>query len=88
MGLDISKFDNAHGNTVQSLYNTVFGVQQNGQFLREPYGPGREKTCLQRFANNQGADQPAHSRSLISAFVICLLKSIVSRLSTSEISNF
>ena len=43
---NISRFDNAHGNTVQSLYNTVFGVQQNGQFLREPYGPRREKTCL------------------------------------------
>ena len=40
---NISRFDNAHGNTVQSLYNTVFGVQQNGQFLREPYGPRRER---------------------------------------------
>ena len=24
------------------------------------YGPRREKTCLQVFANNKGADQPAH----------------------------
>ena len=45
-------------------------------------------TCLRWFANNQGADQPAHPHSLISAFVIRLLKSIVSRLSTSEISHF
>ena len=30
-------------------------------------GPRREKTCL---ANNTGAVQPAHLRSLISAFVI------------------
>ena len=51
-------------------------------------GPRGENTCLQWFANNQGADQPAHPRSLISAFVIRLLESIVSRLSTSEISNF
>ena len=29
-------------------------------------------------ANNKGADQPVHPRSLISAFVICLLKSKIS----------
>ena len=34
------------------------------------YGPRCEKTCLQGFVNNTGADQPAHPRSLISAFVI------------------
>ena len=34
------------------------------------YGPRREKTCLQGFANNKGEDQPAHPRNLISAFVI------------------
>ena len=36
-------------------------------------GPRREKPCLRWFANNKGADQPAHPRSLISAFVIRLL---------------
>ena len=51
-------------------------------------GPRREKTCLRGFANNTGADQPVHPRSLISAFVIRLLESIVSRHATSEISNF
>ena len=49
-------------------------------------GPRCEKTCLQRCANNKGADQPAHPRRLISTFVIRLLKSIISRLATSEIS--
>ena len=38
-----------------------------------PNVPRREKTCLRMFANNTGADQPAHPRSLISAFVIRLL---------------
>ena len=52
------------------------------------YGPRREKTCLRGFANNKGADQPAHQRSLIITFVIRLLKSIISRLVTSEISLF
>ena len=40
-------------------------------------GPRREKTCLREFANNKGADQPAHPRSLISGSVIRLLKSFI-----------
>ena len=51
-------------------------------------GPRREKTCLRKFANDNGADQPAHPRRLISAFVIRLSESIISRLATSEISIF
>ena len=39
-------------------------------------------------ANNKGADKLAHSRSLISAFPIHLLKSIILKLSPSEISLF
>ena len=39
-------------------------------------------------ANNTGADQPAHLRSLISGFVIHFLKSIICKLATGEISNF
>ena len=40
------------------------------------------------FVNNTGTDQSAHPRSLISAFVICFLESIISRLATSEISIY
>ena len=47
-----------------------------------------EKSCLWGFANNKGADQPAHPHSLASAFVIRLLESIISRLATSEVSCF
>ena len=39
------------------------------------------------FAINKGADQPARPLSLINAFVICLLESIIFILATSEISN-
>ena len=53
-----------------------------------PIGPRREKICLWRVANNTGADQPAHPRSLISAFAIRLLESIISRLATGNISIF
>ena len=38
------------------------------------------------FANNTGADQPAHPRSLISAFVFRLLESTICKLATGEIS--
>ena len=50
------------------------------------FGPRREKTGLQGFENNTGADQPAHPRSLISAFVIRSLEITISKLATSEIS--
>ena len=52
------------------------------------FGPRCKKTCLQGFANNKGPDQPAHLRSLISAFVICLLESFISRHAMSVISIF
>ena len=52
------------------------------------YGTRREKTCLRWFANNTGANQPVHPRSLISAFVIRFLKNIICKLATGEISIF
>ena len=51
-------------------------------------GPQRQKTCLPGFANNTGAAQPAHPRSLISTFVICFLESFICKLATDEISIF
>ena len=48
--------------------------------------PRRDKTCLRGFANNKGADQPAHP--LINAFVIGLLESIISQLASSIMSMF
>ena len=51
-------------------------------------GPGHAKMCLMPYANNKGADQPAHPRSLISAFVVRSLDSIISLVSRSEISRF
>ena len=35
------------------------------------------KTCLQGFRFNTGADQPVHPRSLIGAYVIHFLESII-----------
>ena len=39
------------------------------------------------YANNKGADQPARMRSLISAFVVRCLDSIISLVSISDISS-
>ena len=55
--------------------------------IKNKMGPRREKPCLRWFANNIGADQPAHTRSLISAFAIRLFESIISELATGEIVN-
>ena len=51
------------------------------------YEPGHKKMCLMPYANNKGADQPAHPRSLISAFVVRCLDSIISLDSIAEISR-
>ena len=39
------------------------------------------------YANNKGADQPAHPRSLISTFIVRCLDSIISLDSIAEISR-
>ena len=48
---------------------------------------GHEKMCLMSYANNKGADQTAHPRSLISAFVVHCLDGIISLDSIAEISR-
>ena len=50
--------------------------------------PGHEKMCFMSYANNKSADQPVHPRSLISAFVVRCLDSIISLDSIAEISRF
>ena len=58
--------------------------------LHNMTGPRREKACLRGFANDKDADQSVHPRSLISAFVMSLMESIISRhrLATSKNSIF
>ena len=43
--------------------------------------------CLMPYTNNKGTDQPAHPRSLISAFVVLCVDSIIPILATSRISR-
>ena len=51
------------------------------------YEPGHEITCLMSNANNNGADQPAHPQSLISAFVVRCLDTVMSLVSVTKISS-
>ena len=43
--------------------------------------------CLMSYANNKGADQPVHLRSLISAFVVRCLDSVMSLVSVTKIAS-
>ena len=55
-----------------TIYSPFQRLTEYGKAQRTfSYGPRREKTCLWGFMNNTGADQTAHLRSLICAFVIC-----------------
>ena len=78
---------NADDELFQMLDNPD-GGKDKSPLIGNLYRPRREKTCLWRFANNIGADQPAHSCSLISAFVIRFLESIICKLATGEILIF
>ena len=52
------------------------------------YGPRHAKMCLMPDANNKGADQPAHPRSLISTFVVRCLDSMICMPVISKVSRF
>ena len=53
-----------------------------------PYNLGQIMRKFVLYANNKGADQPAHPRSLISTFVIRCLDSMICILAISKVSRF
>ena len=63
------------------MHESELGLLENAHM-----GLDTRKTVFGGFANNTGADQPAYPLRLISAFVIHVLESIISKLATSEIS--
>ena len=48
-----------------------------GFLLIQTFEPGHEKMFLMSYPNNKGEDQPPHPRSLISAFIVRCLDSII-----------
>ena len=91
----LSTETNTSEQTVQFLIRLLLKVQSDQGLhclsfllhLLHAYEPGREKTCLMSYANNKGADQPAHPHSLISAFVVRCLDSVMSPVSVTKISS-
>ena len=68
------------------LYLTVGVTLQIGRRIQVHLSQVMRKPVLP-YANNKGADQPAHPRSLISAFVARCLDSTIPLVSISEISS-
>ena len=68
----------------------VIGRCEVGQLsvTGELYEPGHEKMCIMSYANNKDADQPAHPRSLISAFDVRCQDRMIPLVYISEISRF
>ena len=71
------------------LHRTTAKARRSCCYLdtRYVYELGHEKMCLISYADNKGEDQTAHPRSLISAFIVCCLDSIISLDSIAEISR-
>ena len=66
----------------------AFGVKTMEFSFSLINGPGHAKMCLMPYANNKGADQPAHPRSLISTFVVHCLESMICILALFKLSRF
>ena len=71
---------------LQNLYiKRISGITDKALLVMCINGPGHAKTCLMPYANNKGADQPAHPRSLISTFVFRCLDSMICILAISKV---
>ena len=66
-------------------YNLHFDTPQKNEIHSLiKFEPCHEKTCFMPYANNKGADQPAHPRSLITAFVVHCLDSVIPLVSITK----
>ena len=67
--------------------STYKGCADDAQADLNPYMSRLMRKPVLPYANNKGADQPAHPCSLISTFVVRCLYSTISLVSISEISS-
>ena len=77
---------NFSGSPKFSDFYGVLRISLSVEGSEKTFELGHEKMYLMSYANNKGADQPTHPRSLISAFVVHCLDSIISLDSIGEIS--
>ena len=66
----------------------VLVLSWGGSIIIIMLGPGHAKMCLMAYANNKGADQPTHPRSLISTIVVRCWDSMIYILAVSQVSTF
>ena len=71
----------------QSTFQVTSEHKKQSFIIKKKHEPGHEKTCLMSYANNKGADQPAHQCSLISTFIVRCLDSVMSLVSVTKISS-
>ena len=86
---NVKKQNNTTVEDVQEMsqYNALLTHKSECCKGTQSLEPGHEKTCLMPYANNKGADQPAHPRSLISTFVVRCLDSVMSLVSVTKSSS-
>ena len=82
-----SSISNLQVNLLGMLWFHDFSISTTSFFVTFINGPHHEKTCLMPYASDKGADQPAHSHSLISAFVVHCFDSMITILAKSKISR-
>ena len=78
-------------NVVPSVFTFLCNLKSNNKELESCavlYESDHAKTCLTPYANNKGADQFAHPRSLISTFVVRCLDSMICIRAISKVSRF
>ena len=80
---------------MENLRSEITSLREENVSLRDratkaelANGPGHAKLCLMSYANNKGADQPAHPRSLISTFFVRCLDSMICILAIFKVSRF
>ena len=78
-----AKFNDCRYN--ENMVETNIGIWNSLQQKFFVFEPSHEEMCL--YVNNKGADQPVHPCSLISAFVVCCLDSIISLDAIAKISR-
>ena len=69
------------------IYLPMTSRRSNKQHKTHKYISRAMRKCIISYANNNGADPPAHSRSLINAVVVRCSDSIISLDSIAEISR-
>ena len=74
--------------SILSLFSKRYNFNTTGARILDSIWASTQENLYSVFANNKGTDQPAHPHSLISAFIILLLESIIYKLATNKLSIF